>query len=75
MVGPSSSSVRDDEGGQQVAQATPRGGGGKAVREGPPATLPRFEALSPENPGFSGDAKLKVRLARLQRAECVQSRL
>lgn len=26
VVGPSSSSVRDDEGGQQVAQATPRGG-------------------------------------------------
>lgn len=53
----------------------PHLGGDKAVREGPPATLPRFEPLSPENPGFSGDAMLKVHLARLQLGERAQSRL
>lgn len=30
------------------------------------ATLPRFEAFSPEMSGSSRDARLKVRLARLQ---------
>lgn len=60
---PSASSILDDEGGQQVAQATPRGD--KTVHEGPPATLPHFEPFSPESHGFSGDAKLRVHLARL----------
>ncbi|XP_038157608.1 uncharacterized protein LOC119794223 [Cyprinodon tularosa] len=32
----------------------------------PPATLPRFDPVSPEFSGSSGNARLKVRLARLQ---------
>lgn len=34
----------------------------KTIREDPPATLPRFDPLSPNSYEVSGDAKLKVRL-------------
>ena len=61
---PGASPVLDYKEGQQVAQATPLVD--RAVYEAPPATLPRFEPFSPESHGSSGDAKLKVRLARLQ---------
>ncbi|KAJ8353551.1 hypothetical protein SKAU_G00211180 [Synaphobranchus kaupii] len=48
----------------------PLGAGGSAgteVKEGnPPTTLPRFEAFSPSSSGSRTDARLKVRLARLQ---------
>ncbi|KAJ8361361.1 hypothetical protein SKAU_G00178860 [Synaphobranchus kaupii] len=48
----------------------PLGAGGSAgteVKEGnPPTTLPRFEAFSPSSSGSWTDARLKVRLARLQ---------
>ena len=61
VAGPSASS---DEGGQQVAQTTPQVN--RAVRDALPVTLPRFEPFTPDGLGSSGDAKLKVRLTRLQ---------
>ena len=42
---------------------------GAGISEGKakaPATLPRFEAFTPSSSGSLGDARLKVRLARLQ---------
>ncbi|XP_030271730.1 uncharacterized protein LOC115581049 isoform X3 [Sparus aurata] len=48
---------------EQAVQATPQGKG--AEHDAPP-TLPRFEPFSPESHGSSVDARLKVRLARLQ---------
>ncbi|XP_075933639.1 uncharacterized protein LOC142933416 [Anarhichas minor] len=47
-----------------MAPATPPGE--MVEREAPPATLPRFDPFSPEFRGSSENAKLKVRLARLQ---------
>lgn len=64
FAGPCASSVLDDKEEQQAAQATPLGN--MADREAPPATLPRFEPFSPESRGSSMDARLKVRLVRLQ---------
>lgn len=59
-----SPSAFDEEGGQQVAQVSSRFG--KAICEAPPAMFPRFELFSPDGPGVSGDAKLKLHLAHLQ---------
>lgn len=50
--------------GSKGTPATPSGE--KFEPEVPPATLPRFEPFSPELHVSSGDARLKVRLARLQ---------
>lgn len=50
MVGPSASSLLDDEGGQHVAQVTPQVD--KAARQGPLATFHHFEPLSLVTPGL-----------------------
>lgn len=47
-----------------IIQATPLGG--RLEGEGPPATLPRFDPFSPGSSRPSSEARLKVRLARLQ---------
>lgn len=64
VAGPRVSSISDDEAEQQVALATPRME--KTVCDGSSCTLPRFDLLSPESDAARSDAKLKVRLARLQ---------
>ena len=59
---PGASAVLDNE--EQAAMATSPVNLGQC--EKPPSTLPRFEPFSPEFCGSSADARLKVRLARLQ---------
>lgn len=60
VVGMSSGSVDKQE---QITHETPlRVGAERAA----PATLPRFDPLSPGPPGSSSDARVRVRLARLQ---------
>lgn len=59
---PGVSPVLDGKG-EQAVQATPPGKG--AEHEAPPATLLHFVPFSPESDGYSVDARLRVRLARL----------
>lgn len=66
VVEPSAEGVLSPEDGQvePVIVTTPPAD--IAQGRGAPATLPRFEPFSPESHGSGVDAKLKVRLARLQ---------